>query len=273
MSAVSLKAVALRYLAQREHSRAELEQKLRRHLSKVSRGSAAGRRQSHAASGGPVRAAVDDSAASEADVRGAHTDDARAGDAHAGDADAGDGGAGDKDAVGAGADSPYADQAYADQASANEVDSSGRIAAALDALASSGLLSDERTAASVLRVQSQRYGALRIKHTLQSKGLSAELVADTVASARETELQRARAVWSRRFGTPAQSPQDRIRQMRFLAQRGFDANTVARVMRMASGRLRADDDAAMEGGSEDPDAASATKKHRPAADSDPNTPL
>lgn len=218
MSTVSLKAVALRYLAQREHSRVELERKLRRHLSRVSRANAAGGKEAHTATDAVVFSA-------------------------------------------------------ADEAAARDADATGRITAALDALALSGLLSDERTAASVLRSQGQRYGALRIKHTLQAKGLSADLVADTVASARETELQRAQAVWARRFGTPALAPKDRAQQMRFLAQRGFDAQTVARVVRQAAGSLRADDEVASQAWPEGSDTAGFTKKRRLAPDSDPNTPL
>ncbi len=245
---VSLKAVALRYLAQREHSRHELEHKLRRHLSKVSIAKAAGRRQSQAASGTAVRRAGQDIAAGDVEPS----------DADLSDSDLGDPELGDPDSI---------------DAELSEADASGRISAALDALAFSGLLSDERTAASVLRSQGQRYGVLRLKHTLQAKGLSADLVADTVESARETEMHRAQAVWAKRFGATAQSPADRARQMRFLAQRGFDADTVARVMRIACGRLRADDDAASDGLPEDEDLAGPVKKHSGAADSEPNTPL
>ncbi len=107
------------------------------------------------------------------------------------------------------------------------------IAKTLDDLAHSGLLSDTRTAESVLRSQGQRYGSLRLKHTLQAKGLDAELVASTVASARSTDLQRAQDLWRRRFGTPPVEAKERLRQMRFLAQRGFDGATVGRVMRGA----------------------------------------
>jgi hypothetical protein len=61
--------------------------------------------------------------------------------------------------------------------------------------------------------------------------------------------------------------------MRFLAQRGFDAETVARVMRKAAGSLRTDDEAASQAWPEGSDTTGCTKKHRLAPDSDPNTPL
>jgi regulatory protein len=145
--ALSLKGRALRYLAQREHSRAELERKLARH-------------------------AEDSPAAS-----------ARA-----------------------------------------------QIAAALDDLTAKGLLSEARVAESVLSGQGARYGTHRLKQTLLAKGLDPELVARTLQRARATELERAREVWRRRFGTAPADATERARQMRFLAGRGFDADAIRRVV-------------------------------------------
>ena len=148
--ALSVKGRALRYLAQREHSRQELERKLARR--------------------------VDDT----------------------------------------------------EQASAQE-----QIARALDELTAAGLLSESRAAASVLRSQGQRYGVRRLKQTLQSKGLDAELISTTLQQARSTELERAREVWRRRFGTPPASAAERARQMRFMAGRGFEGDVIRRVVQGA----------------------------------------
>jgi regulatory protein len=104
------------------------------------------------------------------------------------------------------------------------------IGAALDELAAHDLLSDSRTAESVLRSQGQRYGSRRLQQTLQAKGLDAELVAGTLAQARSTELQRARSVWQRRFGQAATSAPERAKQMRFLAGRGFGGDVIRQVV-------------------------------------------
>jgi regulatory protein len=51
---------------------------------------------------------------------------------------------------------------------------------------------------------------------------------------RETELERARAIWQRKYGDRAAAPADpaeRARQMRFLIARGFSADVVRRVVR------------------------------------------
>jgi regulatory protein len=119
------------------------------------------------------------------------------------------------------------------------------IAAALDELTAHDLLSDDRTAQSVLRSQGQRYGARRLQQTLQAKGLAAELVADTLAQARGTELQRAQAVWLRRYGVPAATAAERAKQMRFLAGRGFGGDTIRSVMK-GQGAADADADAVSE---------------------------
>jgi regulatory protein len=144
---VSMKGRALRYLAQREHSRAELERKLLRHADQ------------------------------------------------------------DPDA-----------------------DAPARIGKALDELAAAGLLSDERAANAVLSGQGARFGVRRLKQTLQAKGLALELVARTLQQARATELERAREVWRRRYGSVAEDATARARQMRFMAGRGFESDVIRQVM-------------------------------------------
>lgn len=108
-----------------------------------------------------------------------------------------------------------------------------QIAAALDDLAAKGLLSEARTAESVLNSQGRRFGVHRLKQTLQGKGLATELVASTLQQARGTELERAKEVWRRRFGEAATDAAERARQMRFLAGRGFEGEVIRRVVRGA----------------------------------------
>ena len=146
--ALSVKGRALRYLAQREHSRLELERKLARH--------------------------VQDTEAATAQAQ---------------------------------------------------------IAAALDQLTAVGLLSEARAAEAVLLHQGRRFGARRLKQVLLAKGLDLDLVATTLQQARATELERAREVWARRFGAAPADAKQTIRQMRFLAGRGFDSEVIRRIVR------------------------------------------
>ena len=108
-----------------------------------------------------------------------------------------------------------------------------QISAALDELAAKGLLSEERTAQSVLLSQGRRFGTRRLRQTLQAKGLAPELVANTLQQARGTELERAREVWQRRFGQPPADAAERARQMRFMAGRGFESDVIRRVVQGA----------------------------------------
>ncbi len=109
-------------------------------------------------------------------------------------------------------------------------DAQAQIDAALDELAAKGLLSEERTAQSVLRTQGRRFGLRRLRQTLQAKGLATDLVAHTLQQARTTELERAREVWQRRFGQAPADAAERARQMRFMAGRGFDADVIRQVV-------------------------------------------
>ena len=114
-----------------------------------------------------------------------------------------------------------------------EASAQAQISTALDELAAKGLLSEERTAQSVLLSQGRRFGTRRLRQTLQSKGLAPELVADTLQQARGTELERAREVWRRRFGQPPADAAERARQMRFMAGRGFESDVIRRVVQGA----------------------------------------
>jgi regulatory protein len=73
-------------------------------------------------------------------------------------------------------------------------------------------------------------GAARIKQELQAKGLEPEAVAQAVEQLRGSELERAREVWRKKFGTQAQDAAERGKQMRFLAGRGFGGETIHRVV-------------------------------------------
>jgi regulatory protein len=100
--------------------------------------------------------------------------------------------------------------------------------AVLDSLESAGWLDDQRAATNRAAARAGRHGWRRIEADLARRGLS--LDADTAAGLRGTELDRAREVWRRRFGTSPTDARERARQWRFLTGRGFEAATIARVI-------------------------------------------
>lgn len=102
--------------------------------------------------------------------------------------------------------------------------------AVLDELEKRGFISVERVVESVIRSKAGRFGTARVLHDLRSKGLDDETVRQASEQLRGSEHARAWAVWKQRFGSPAQTPQERMKQMRFLASRGFGGDVVRKVV-------------------------------------------
>ena len=110
---------------------------------------------------------------------------------------------------------------------------SGELAKALDELQARDFINDGRAIESVIHRRSGKLGAARIKQELAAKGLSGEAVADALAQLKDSELERAREVWRKKFGVHAQDAQERSKQIRFLITRGFAAEIVRRVVKDA----------------------------------------
>ena len=106
----------------------------------------------------------------------------------------------------------------------------GALAKVLDALAAKDFINEGRVIDSVLHRRSAKLGASRIKHELQSKGLEPEAVAQAVRDLKASETARAFEVWRKKFGSPASTPAERAKQVRFLASRGFGGEAIARVV-------------------------------------------
>lgn len=100
----------------------------------------------------------------------------------------------------------------------------------LDELEAKKLLSDARFVEVLARSRGERFGVARIKQELRAHNVQADVVRDAVIDLQKSELQRARAVWERRFGVMATDPAARSKQMRFLAARGFGAEVVRKVV-------------------------------------------
>ena len=111
-------------------------------------------------------------------------------------------------------------------------DAATRIDAVIDWLRAQRYLSEERFVEGRVHARSARYGNLRIRQELAQHGLA--LSPQAAQTLQENELQRATLVWQRRFGTAPLDAAQRAKQARFLAQRGFSADVVARVMRGAA---------------------------------------
>lgn len=105
----------------------------------------------------------------------------------------------------------------------------GTLAQALDELQAKGFINEERVVESVIHRRAGKLGTARVQQELAAKGLSTESMVEALDQLRSTELERARQVWSRKFGAPSAEPKERARQMRFLLSRGFASEVVRKV--------------------------------------------
>ena len=106
----------------------------------------------------------------------------------------------------------------------------GALAKALDELQAKDFINERRVLESVVHRRAAKLGSARIRQELQAKGLEPEAVAQAVHELRTTEVERAREIWRKKFGTPALDATQRAKQMRFLASRGFGGDTIHRVV-------------------------------------------
>jgi regulatory protein len=103
----------------------------------------------------------------------------------------------------------------------------------LDALAAEGWQSDERFIQSVVHRKAPIHGSMRISQELKLKGVSDLQIAEVRSQLKDTELERAKAVWQKRFSRTELSltPSDYARQGRFLAARGFSHDVIRQVLK------------------------------------------
>jgi regulatory protein len=103
--------------------------------------------------------------------------------------------------------------------------------ALLDDLTARGWLSDARAATQFVHAKRSRFGTQRITHELRQRGISDELIEAALPALKESELETARDVWQRKFGTLPQDAREKARQMRFLQSRGFGFDVIFKVLR------------------------------------------
>jgi regulatory protein len=106
------------------------------------------------------------------------------------------------------------------------------IEAVLAEMEATQLQSDSRTAESWLRGNAARLGGSRLRHSLKSRGLAPELIEAQIEQADlPDEMDRARAIWSRKFSAAPGNAKEWARQARFLQSRGFAGDVVRRLLK------------------------------------------
>lgn len=115
---------------------------------------------------------------------------------------------------------------------ARHAEHSETIATVLDELEARDWLSDARFAAAYVEAHAARQGRYRLEQGLRERGVAEQHISAALAATPElgSELERARAVWQKKFGQPPGDAQERARQARFLQSRGFQFETIRRVL-------------------------------------------
>jgi len=105
-----------------------------------------------------------------------------------------------------------------------------QIAAVLDDFEKRGWLSDARFAEALVRRRSERYGVRKIKDELQRAGVASNAAAALLDGLKNTEFERAKELFERKFGGTTEDQKVRARQYRFLVSKGFNPEIVAKVI-------------------------------------------
>ncbi len=108
------------------------------------------------------------------------------------------------------------------------------VEAAADWCHAQGFLNETRFAESTSRRLGAKYGAQRVAHTLRQKGVAEEQVSAVMSTLKDSEQERASALWTRKFGRIAESADEKSKQIRYLQARGFSFAIIKQVIAAAT---------------------------------------
>ncbi len=108
--------------------------------------------------------------------------------------------------------------------------STEEIAPLLDEFEEKNWLSDRRFAESYVAAHRTKAGSVKLAHELRQRGVSDDIIEAVLDTQRDSELERARQVWQKKFGAPPADAAEKARQMRFLQSRGFTAETIRKTL-------------------------------------------
>ncbi len=95
----------------------------------------------------------------------------------------------------------------------------------LDEFAERNWQSDERYAEAYIHSKSRQHGKLRLQQALVQQGIDTDISRELMPD-KESELQTAIQVLRKKFKQPAGDLKEKQKQVRFLAYRGFDMDTI-----------------------------------------------
>ena len=101
----------------------------------------------------------------------------------------------------------------------------------LDEFEQKNWLSDRRFAESYVADHRARAGSVKLAHDLRQRGVSDSIIEAVLNDNRDSEIDRAREVWKKKFGVFPADAHERARQIRFLQGRGFSQSVIQRALR------------------------------------------
>lgn len=108
------------------------------------------------------------------------------------------------------------------------------IAPVLDEFEQKNWLSDQRFAESYVADHQARYGAIKLAHELRQRGIDDAIIEGVLHNNLGEELERAREIWRKKFGSPPTTPAEKAKQMRFLQSRGFSLHTIIAALNLVA---------------------------------------
>ncbi len=100
----------------------------------------------------------------------------------------------------------------------------------LDEFEQKNWLSDRRFAESYVADHRARAGSVKLAHDLRQRGVSDSIVEAVLSENRDSEIDRAREVWKKKFGTMPADRTEKARQVRFMQSRGFTSDIIRRAI-------------------------------------------
>lgn len=92
-------------------------------------------------------------------------------------------------------------------------------------------LSDRRFAESYVADHRARAGSIKLAYDLRQRGVDETVIQAVLKQDPVSEIDRAREIWRRRFGSAPADARDKSRQIRFMQSRGFAPSIINQMFR------------------------------------------
>jgi regulatory protein len=108
------------------------------------------------------------------------------------------------------------------------------IAPLLDEFEQKNWLSDQRFAESYVADHRARAGSIKLAYDLRQRGVRDSVIEVVLDELQQSEIERAREIWHKKFTHAPTEAREEARQIRFLQGRGFSTEVIRKVLRADS---------------------------------------